>query len=220
MLLHEIKDIDEGFKSAARGVAFAALAATAMSGTYGYDKLLRDRDPDDVEVSQEATAAYHKKQQSSKARLLALAKRTKAKRMNPKASKQENMVQSGSYPSDAVAGSGSTTHGSRYQASQSSVNEDLSDPKPEYWVTKFEYWPTSRAWYSNRMMMYGKQTYSGDSGKPYNATPTAEKLAQKYTRKLGIQHYVVQQLKGQLVSTLDGSIVKPLFNPKAEKELT
>ena len=117
------KEVDEGFKSMAKGAAFAALAATAMSGTYGYDKLLRSDDPDEIEVSQEATAAYHHRQQRSKARLLALVKRAKAKRMNPKASKQENMVQSGSYPSDAVAGSGSTTHGSRYQASQSSVND-------------------------------------------------------------------------------------------------
>jgi len=123
MLLHELKDIDEGFKSAAKTAAFAALAATAMSGTYGYDRLLRDRDPDDVEVSQEATAAYHQRQQRSKARLLALAKRTKAKRMNPKASKTENTVSSGSHPSDAYAGQGSTTHGSRYQASHSSVND-------------------------------------------------------------------------------------------------
>ena len=120
MLLHEIKDIDEGFKARMAG---AVLGLAATTGTYAYDKLLSTDEPDHTDSSEEATAAYHKKQQSSKARLLALAKRTRAKRMNPKASKQENMVQSGSYPSDAVAGSGSTTHGSRYQASQSSVND-------------------------------------------------------------------------------------------------
>jgi len=99
------------------------------------------------------------------------------------------------------------------------LDEDLLDQRPEYWVTNFKYWPTSRAWYSNRMQLIGKPTPSGSSGNPYNAIPSAEKLAQKETRQTGSQHYVVQQQKGQMVSTLDGSIVEPLFNPKVKVDV-
>ncbi len=121
MLLHELKDIKEGFVKHATA---AALVGMALSGTYGYNKLLRDQDADDAEVSQEQSAGHSQQSNRSKARLLALAKRTKAKRMGAKDSRTENMPQSGSRPSDAdISSSDSTTHGSRYQASQSSVND-------------------------------------------------------------------------------------------------
>jgi len=124
MLLHELKQVDEGFvKNMAKGAAFAALVGASMSGTYGYNKLLRDQDPDEVEVSQETTDAYHKQKMTSKGRLLALAKRTRAKRMNPKASNTENIPFSGSRPNDAEASMGSRISGSRYQGSTSSVND-------------------------------------------------------------------------------------------------
>lgn len=59
----------------------------------------------------------------TKAELIAQKKKNKAKRANPKATKTNNMVSSGSRPHDPSSGIGSSTGGTRYQGSQSSVND-------------------------------------------------------------------------------------------------
>jgi len=56
------------------------------------------------------------------AEMIRATKKAKSKKMNPKATKTNQMVSSGSRPNDHEAGMGDTTNGSRYQASQSSVN--------------------------------------------------------------------------------------------------
>jgi hypothetical protein len=56
------------------------------------------------------------------AEMLRAVKKAKAKKMNPKATKTNQIVSSGGRPNDQEAGMGDSTSGSRHQASQSSVN--------------------------------------------------------------------------------------------------
>ena len=58
----------------------------------------------------------------TKAKFIRAVKKAKAKKMNPKAKKTNQITFSGTRPSDVEASMGSTTGGSRYQASVSSVN--------------------------------------------------------------------------------------------------
>jgi len=58
----------------------------------------------------------------TEAKLIATAKRNKAKRANPKASKTVNMKISGSRPSDQEASMGSTVFGSRHQDTSTTIN--------------------------------------------------------------------------------------------------
>lgn len=56
------------------------------------------------------------------AEMIRAIKKAKSKKMNPKATKTNQIVSSGGNPNDQEAGMGDSTSGSRYQASLSSVN--------------------------------------------------------------------------------------------------
>ena len=56
------------------------------------------------------------------AEMIRAVKKAKSKKMNPKATKTNQIVSSGSRPHDPASGMGDSTSGSRYQASTSSVN--------------------------------------------------------------------------------------------------
>jgi hypothetical protein len=60
---------------------------------------------------------------STTAKMIAATKKGKAKKMNPKANKTNQIISTGSRPNDHEAGMGDTTNGSRYQASTSSIND-------------------------------------------------------------------------------------------------
>jgi hypothetical protein len=79
-----------------------------------------------VSMTEESIQNLSLMENREKAKHIATSKKNKAKRANPKANKNEQLPYSGGGvsggPSDTEAGMGSTTHGSRYQGSTSTVN--------------------------------------------------------------------------------------------------
>lgn len=97
-----------------------------------------------------------------------------------------------------------------------SFKEYIKEGNEEYWITKWQYNSDGKAWFSNRMQLYGKQTKLGDTGKALSSLNQAKNTLKKHFKTGGYE--IVQIIRGNgsnaIVKSINGNKSMPIFNKK------